>query len=77
MVTRPARELWERFAALLVAAMGVAFARSAVRDVLELRAARRCVRRPAAQMPSVPPAGPSPSDLPARRPSRPAGTAAA
>ncbi|MEU5893690.1 hypothetical protein ABZ835_43795 [Streptomyces sp. NPDC047461] len=42
---------WERFAALLVAAMGVTFALTAAMDALALRVARRCARRAVEQAP--------------------------
>ena len=47
-------EFWERFAVLLVAAMGVTFALTAAMDALALRVARRCARRGVEQTPSRP-----------------------
>lgn len=44
-------EFWERFAVLLVAAMGVTFALTAAMDALALRVARRCARRAVEQAP--------------------------
>lgn len=42
-------EFWERFAVLLVAAMGVTFALTAAMDALALRVARRCAHRAVVQ----------------------------
>ncbi|KUL24594.1 hypothetical protein [Streptomyces regalis] len=47
-------EFWERFAVLLVAAMGVTFVLTAVFDALAVRLLRRRVQRPSAQAPSRP-----------------------
>lgn len=45
-------EFWERFALLLVAALGVTFALTAAMDALALRVARRCARGSVVQVPS-------------------------
>ncbi|MFI2435888.1 hypothetical protein [Streptomyces sp. NPDC018693] len=59
-------EFWERFTALLFAAMGVTFVLTAALDALALRAARR-----RAAAPSPPPSPPAPPRPPAPRPHLP------